>query len=539
MGNNQENRTRIIWFDANIKSNENQGYIKELKGNNDIKFESFDSIEKGIKSLQDIKFQNTIIITSGSLCPELCERLRELVDKIFFIPKVIIFTGDKQNYITTNNNHPNPVPINDPFYNSGGITDEIGEVRKFVENSTKQKEEELKMDADEKFKFQLITNKNDLILPMYYQEYVKKSTEKEIKAFNERILSENKIISPIESIFSQLTSSGNIPLNLLTKFWLRAYSSHSPFTKKMNEDLFNGEFQEYLPIIQTFYDVSNKGKLFPDNSVLYKGILASKNEWEPFYDQFNLANNNDLPKAILYGPSFFSFYKDEDIVKKFRKAHEGILASERFEIFVWMTLEKPCNLNFIKNQAIIDKRISYFNTDKEVLFFPFSCFEIKQMKKLNEKEYEIVLNYLDKYTEKFNDQETKTFEQVPETGYSKMIFQSKLIDANLINMPPFLNQSTEIESIKDIIEIFKKIDNEILQEAVLKVCRNVIIENFNDFQNLEDIIQKNLKKFINLNWYVKISKEQTNNYGNINKESLMIFKTRFPLDEYYINISLP
>ena len=51
----------------------------------------------------------------------------------------------------------------------------------------------------------------------------------------------------------------------------------------------------------------------------------------------------------------------------------------------------------------IDKlKVSEFD-EKEVLFLPLSCFEIEDYKKIGENEYEITLNYLDKYYEQLKN----------------------------------------------------------------------------------------------------------------------------------------
>ena len=66
-------------------------------------------------------------------------------------------------------------------------------------------------------------------------------------------------------------------------------------------------------------------------------------------------------------------------------------------------LEPPKYNNKIYFSNIdIDKLdISQYN-EKEVLFLPLSCFEIIDYKKIGDSDYEITLNYLDKYYEKLN-----------------------------------------------------------------------------------------------------------------------------------------
>ena len=63
-------------------------------------------------------------------------------------------------------------------------------------------------------------------------------------------------------------------------------------------------------------------------------------------------------------------------------------------------LEKDDNLDYNLSIHGDIEKISYFPNEKEVLFFPFSSFEIKEIKEIdmgNEKKYEIKLLYLGKY----------------------------------------------------------------------------------------------------------------------------------------------
>ena len=98
---------------------------------------------------------------------------------------------------------------------------------------------------------------------------------------------------------------------------------------------------------------------------------------------------------------------------------------------------------FVKNNTIIKKELSYFEDDYEILFFPFSCFEIKTIEKKNNKEYKIILNYLDKYTDLFCHEETRSFKDVPENEFSKLIFNSNIIIKS-IEKPNWFNDLSKI-----------------------------------------------------------------------------------------------
>ena len=286
MGNSQ-NKTLIVWIDKNIKSDENKLTQKELRRHKGLELETFDSVENGIKLLKNEKFKNTIIIISGSYYPSFYAEFQKIIRQINIIPKIIIYTWNKWKFISENEKN---FPINDPFYNSGGVVDKLDDVKKFIESSVDQNEPGFEGNNDEFFKIQYIKEKNDLILPLYYYDYLKACKEEDIKEFNKTILSENQANTAIKDIFSQLAASGNIPIHLLTEFWLRAYSVHSSFSKKMNKDLDDEKFKEYSPFILKLYDSVDKC-IFPiEKSKLYKGIIAQQNDWEEFFNIFKPAS---------------------------------------------------------------------------------------------------------------------------------------------------------------------------------------------------------------------------------------------------------
>ena len=537
MGNSQ-NKTLIVWIDKNIKSDENRLTQKELRRHKGLELETFDSVENGIKLLKNEKFKNTIIITSGSYYPSFYAEFQKIIRQINIIPKIIIYTRNKWEFISESGKN---FPINDPFYNSGGVVDKLDDVKKFIESSVDQNEPGFEGNNDEFFKIQYIKEKNDLILPLYYYDYLKACKEEDIKEFNKTILSENQANTAIKDIFSQLAASGNIPIHLLTEFWLRAYSVHSSFSKKMNKDLDDEKFKEYSPFILKLYDSVDKC-IFPiEKSKLYKGIIAQQNDWEEFFNIFKPKDKDtDLPPALLYSASFFSFYKDEKTVKKSRENRKGEIL--RFNIFIWFILEGTENFRIIKNQANIERDISYYESDDEVLFFPFSCFEIKKFEKKEntDKEYIITLNYLDNYGDLFSAGEKRTFKYVTENDYSKIVLDSGLINPSLIEMPLWFKNDTSISPNNKKIIIIKSINDNQFLETVKKHCFNFISQNDNDnnYDNLRNILQNYLKEqILNSNWWVNIGNEQINKYGNLNPDSVMIFQYINSSKNLYIHVA--
>ena len=539
MGSSQ-NKTKIIWISGSIDSEENKIYRDELKNHKEIDLECFKSIEPAIKTFKKIKFQNTIIITGGGIYPDFYKEFKKNQENILFIPKIIIFTSNARQYLSDNRNI---LPLKDPFYNSGEVTDSWDKVKKFIESSMNSNSPNLGGNNDEKFQYEYIKDKNDLILPLFYPDYIGDCEEEDIKSFNQRIFLKYKDIPSMEFIFSQLSSSGNIPINLLCKFWIRAYSIHNLFCKDMNENLLIGRYEDNAPFIKKLYKSVNKNVFKTEKGKLYKGIIVEEEKWKNLLDRFKLTNNNnnDLPTAVLYGSSFFSFYKDENTFKKMRENRKGEI--QRFCIFLWLELEGINNIRFIKNQVSIDKEISFFNSDDEVLFFPFTCFEIKKVVKKTDNEYIITLNYLEKYTDFFSLQEQKTFKNVPENEYSKMVIKSGLINEDLIDFPSWINTETKVIqnnlNIKTI-KTLKKIKDISLNEEVEKICLDTINknENNNNLEDLKVIIQYNLRKFMETNWYVKVSNELIVKFETINPDSIMIFQYyNSPNDFMFIHVA--
>ena len=79
------------------------------------------------------------------------------------------------------------------------------------------------------------------------------------------------------------------------------------------------------------------------------------------------------------------------------------------------------------------KEYSFYKSESEILFFPFSSFEIKKAEKINENEFIITLNYLGKYQNLFEGENPREIlERVPETSkIAKVIFSANILDPTL------------------------------------------------------------------------------------------------------------
>ena len=88
----------------------------------------------------------------------------------------------------------------------------------------------------------------------------------------------------------------------------------------------------------------------------------------------------------------------------------------------WYNYTKINIINF--NSDI--QQFSYFAKEREILFFPFSCFEITKINKakLDDINYlEIYLFYLGEYKSVINK-----LDKIPENGYTKEICSSETLE---------------------------------------------------------------------------------------------------------------
>ena len=625
---NSANDTYIIWIDKNVNRDKNKEYQKTIESYNNIELKCFEEVEKGIEYIKQIKFQKTIIITSGRLYPKFYYSLKSCEHELYIIPKIIIFTG---NAIKFYSQIDKSLPIDDSFYNIGKVVDNIEEVKKFIETAINNYNCEFEENEENRIKnenliFRTISNENELILPIFYSKYLINTTEEQIYNFNNEVSKMKDNDEIIQFLFSQLVEAKKIPINILIKFWLRAYSTNGSFNEIINEKLLKKEYNDYLPFIQKLYEEANKCLYESKSEKLYKGIIIEEGKLDTFLKDFKEKNfDNDTPKAIIYGETFFSFYTNEDIVNKLKKNKEKN-SKYRFYYFITLIIENASDCTFIKNHIHIKKDISCYEIGDEILFFPFSCFEIKKIeKKNNSKEYTIILNYLDKYTKLFDQDENNLFKDIPKNDYSELIFNSCIIDFQSMEPPDWFNKpienikfltnetknnnsnlnanennSNNIYTFNEINNIFSNnisnnsnmndnnnlfsnenvissinctnqdyfshnsnfnynnynnnnlFQNQMIQNNfqnqsqyifqqnfkvikyindfnllnnVINICLNSISQNnYNNFEELRNIIQNNLMNVYNGNWWININNQIINNFGDVDINSVMIIQ---------------
>jgi hypothetical protein len=191
----------------------------------------------------------------------------------------------------------------------------------------------------------------------------------------------------------------------------------------MNLDLMKGNIKYYIPYIKLLYyglKLNNFG--FSNYQNLYRGALIDKKEIE------NLINHKKKSfskfPCLIYNKAFMSFSLDKDIAMGFMLSK--IPTEKQYRV-----------LYILQSEQIIDKNatnadlteISFFENEKEILLFPFSIYEISDVKK-EDNYYLIYLNILGKYKRDFDyKSRSELIGSIHQSKYFKKLQESGLMSS--------------------------------------------------------------------------------------------------------------
>ena len=416
--------TKVIWIDPNIDNEENKNYVYELKLllNEEKNVKTFKDASNAIDYLKSLEFDKTVIISNGGSYPEFIKLFKKNINEFKICPKIIIFTENKENYLEKNLNN-KELLIDHHFYISGGIKDKFEDVRSIISiinrNRGPNKNEKIKITNKDKevlFNIEYINDKNQLIMPLNLINYIKPIDESKIEDFNKEMNSKYSK-TEIEPIFRQLLNINEIPYEIISKFWLKAYTYENPFYIDMNKKLENNEITDYLIYIQMMYE-GIKLKSFPLESekTLYLGAYFNYPELRKM-EQFFL-NEPKFPRLFIYSKSFASFFKTE---KEALKVKNNVL-------LILEDLKIGSNINCVSLKAFSSKK-------EEVLFFPFSCFEIKKIERVKDGR-KLYLNYLENNKNLFEGKKKdELFKEIPkDSKFAENIFNLNILEDKYQNM---------------------------------------------------------------------------------------------------------
>ena len=485
--------SNIIW----ISKNEDKiiDFLKTFESSSFYKCYHFPSIEEAISKIKTFRFDETFIIVNGNLYIQFIEQFQNNLKDLYIVPKIIIFTDNKEEFINKNNEYKKI--INHPFYNSGGIKSNFDEISNFISNPICERKIISNNYDDKQLVFEYIDSKEQLLLPMLYKTLLDVVSNDKIDSFNQYLFNKyyNKS-SSLDILLNSIKSVSEIPIELLSKYYTRIYTEeNSYFYGDLNKDLRENKRNNYLSFIKVLYEgVKIQSLPISSDKILYRGSLLSKVEIEKIKKYLN-NKKEGLPGAIVFSKAFLSFTKEKNIAYYFLNANKN--TNKEFFSKVLFILDKDESVDYSLSTHADIEELSYFN-EKEILFFPFSSFEIKEIKEVNgkyEKIYEIRLLYLGKYTKEFS--KTEIFEKeknIPNTEFKKQIVQFGLIK------PEIINENTSTRKIIKIYEEYKDniVKNRNKNKNIKQIVRSIEEKEKEKNKNLNDNEKKDIRQSINI-----------------------------------------
>ena len=407
-----ENNAKVIWFDEQINSQENENYFFQVKSffHNSKKYKG---LEEGFNNFYQINneenFKIIIVIVSGRLFGRYIKKLKDNINKIINLPYTYIFTSenfkkilmklepDKEHILS----YDTMIALNNNFYNPGGIYDDFNilfEKMKILNenicsNPKINRIRRDKINYEGILTFEYLENEEDLLAPALYKDIITntKITKEDCKNFHKFILSYNE--EQLNSLIKNLDLFEYIPFEIVSKYWARCYTIESNFYKVLNNNLMKSKISyNYKTFIKMLYKgvELNSIKSYP-GKYLYRGSVINKQEIEKIKKYNNIGK---LSNVVVFSKAFLSFSEDKD------KAESFCGTSDNTKIGCLYILENN-NINLHESNADIHN-YSAFPEEKEILFFPGSSFIITEIYGYKNDIIIIKLNYNGKFKEKYS-----------------------------------------------------------------------------------------------------------------------------------------
>ena len=406
---NYEKNSYLIWIDSNIHNEKNTNYIKEIQSTFIMNIKLFTNVKEAINYIKEIRFESTKVIISGNnlkIYNDFIDIFKKNIKDIYVAPKIILFMSNQEKKnINFNKEYLKKEFI---FFTFGGIVTTIQEIKKFLNNEIAPKKlnkqieidffkkvsNKLNLSKSEKneYIFEIIDKKEKLLLPIDIKLSMESISTEEMENYTTFLFNiYSKDNYYIKKFLGQIESMQNIPVEILSKYYARFFTSNCNFYYDMNKDLKCNKFENYLTYIKVLYEGVKLKSLASDNSsILYRCSIISIDELK-LMKNILMKKNESLPTSIVYSRSFLSFSKRKEIALRFLR-HLQINDNLCNALFI---LEK--NDNKDSNIAINCVMDNPNPNEDEILFFPFSFFlirEIKWVERREEKYYEIILSYL-------------------------------------------------------------------------------------------------------------------------------------------------
>jgi len=459
---------RVIWIDKEINSTENKAFLEILQsGIKNSKFYPVESVEEAFKLIKNqrekvaldnntekvvkvFQFRLFYVIVSGSLSNDFFNEYVKATKELTIISANIIFCADKDKHMRS-------AYYLDDFLNPGKVYNEktivkiIEYINKdecpFLNESSimESKKEYIPQKRNYGNVFFNANNISDITYPFFFGQLINSTfvNDYDLEGFQKFLLDYYPEVKHL--IFPSREKKITIPYYLLAKFYLHMYTYECNFFKYMNLDLSNDKFDLYRVYIFLLYNALNQKSIKPyyTNS-LYRGTVLSKKELDTINNLINEKNGNNnkdgnINICLYFSKMFLSFSKNIDVAKGFMNKGNEQLIPVLFEVLPIKEEDLKNNDFFVSNLDL--DNITEFD-EEEVLFLPFSCFEIVSViddtinvfgEKIHIKK--ITLNYLNKYKKSLYQYIESIKEKEKFEVFLKQVINSEFSNeiSNLIN----------------------------------------------------------------------------------------------------------
>ena len=519
-------KTNVILIKAYLDNEENMNYIKELNLIDTIQLRISEDVDEAIKYMKHIEFkENEIkIILSIKIYSEFEKKFQENIRDKRKAPKILILTQNKNESKEINKDS-----IKNEFHFDKIIVTTFKDIiMHFILNEDKK--HSYTNSDDVQLTFEYIDSIEKLVLPMFFNMLIELKSINNLEKYINILYKEfSKEKEELKELLNSVEGKSNIPIEALCKYFIKLYITDSNFHKKMNEDLGLNKTKDYVTYFKILYE-GIKLKLLPllSNNILYRGSIISNAEIDKI-KVFIKNKKEGLPSSIVFSKSFLSFTKEKNIAESSLKNNDNEFDSSN----VLFILEKYENMEGDINAVDIEK-IIYDHNEKEVLFFPFSPFEVKDIQFINNR-YEIKLSYLSKYLRDIDNYKNEN--TIPNCEFKK-----QLSDFGLIEKEAFNNINTKL--LYNKYKNYNENNNSIIGEIYINikdVGKDIQIINSNDEnkkEREENIEIKINGKKIGFSFRHRFEKEGIYEIKYLFKYKLSNFNFMFYKCRYLTNLNL-
>ena len=390
----------IFWVDKNIKNEENQKYCSQINNKYGITVEQFTQINSLFEKMKPIKYELIITIISGELIEDYLARFKKEQIVLCIIPIHIIFTNNKNNIINLLKKEYSEdletclINIEDIASNFKELQNLLDKYLEDLQTKINEGNLEKQTDYNDCFSYEYYEKSQQLESSLYQQIIEnKKVSHLEISIFNFFLLKNfgekekriNELILPLieEKKFSD---------EIIAECWAKVLTLKSSFYSSINCNLMQLKNEQYNTFVRILYSGLKKYS-YKGNQHLFRGSIMENNEMKEIKEKCSKEgnSNNTQPKIFVCSKIYLFFSEIRDVAIKDIKKKKGY-SSVLFEIEINRKNNSNANLS----------SFSFYPDRKEILFFPFSCFLIKDVCD-DANQTKIILEYLGIYEKRIDE----------------------------------------------------------------------------------------------------------------------------------------